>query len=220
MAFDPSVNFVNAPRPANGGDTGGATGAQQDRLAPASYPDGGATIAGADRPNPREISNTVFLQLEADGDFIDMPNPEGASSLMWVWGQFLDHDMDQTSTNSSAGTAPIPIPAGDPVFTPGSNLGFTRSDPINGTGTSVDNPRQYNNDISSYLDSSNIYGSTQARLDALTVPGTAKLRLVGERHHRLRFQRPGLRQRADHRGRSCRREHRAALDACDLRARA
>ena len=179
MAFDPSVNFVNARRPANGGDTGGATGAQQDRLAPASYPDGGATMAGADRPNAREISNTVFLQLDANGDFIDMPNPGGASSLMWVWGQFLDHDMDQTSTNSSAGTAPVPIPADDPVFTPGGNLGFTRSDPIAGTGTSVDNPRQYNNDISSYLDSSNIYGSTQARLDALTVPGTAKLRLSG-----------------------------------------
>jgi len=176
MALDPSDNFAGAPRPANGGNTGGAQGAAQIRLAPDSYVDG-SSVAGADRPNPRLISNVVFNQLDANGNLIDKPNAGGFSSLLWVWGQFLDHDLDQTPAGGS-GTAPIIVPAGDPVLTPGTPISFTRSTPIAGTGTSDANPREFSNNITSFLDGSNLYGSTAAKLAALQDGGTAKLRLT------------------------------------------
>ena len=112
MAVDPSVTFVGAPRPPSG--TGaGAAGAVQIRLGGESYIDDGDTLAGADRPNARLISNVVFDQPDGSGNNIDMPDPGGISSLFWVWGQFIDHDLDQTRTSGAAGAAPSP-PDDDP----------------------------------------------------------------------------------------------------------
>ena len=175
--IDPRVTFAAAPRPADGGTGGGAAGAIQIRLAPDGFPGNGATLAGADRPNPRLISNLVFDQRDGTGALIDKPNAMEASSLLWVFGQFLDHDLSQTRNGAAFGTASIAVPAGDTVFTPGSTLGFNRSAFAPGTGTSAANPRQYQNDITAFVDGSNIYGSSQAKLSALLAPGTAKLLL-------------------------------------------
>lgn len=180
MSVDPSVTFVNAARPANGGTGGGAAGGAQIRLGPVGFDGSGAALAGADRPNPRAISNQVFSQLDGSGELIDLPNSGGFSSLLWVWGQFLDHDLDQTNNGSAFGRANIAVPAGDPVFAPGSVLGFSRSEFLSGTGTSAANPRQYKNEITAFLDGSNLYGSSAAKLAALLEPGTAKLRLTAE----------------------------------------
>lgn len=178
MPVDPDVTFGDSPRPVDGGTGPGRAGAVQPRLAPASYTDGGATLAGADRPNPRLISNVVFNQLDANGDHIDMPSEEGLSSLVWVWGQFLDHDLDLTGSSAASGTATIVPPAGDPHYPAGAVIPFNRSDFIAGTGTSQANPRQYANDITSFIDGSNMYGSSAAV--AAGVRDGAKLLVTAE----------------------------------------
>jgi len=63
-------------------------GVQLVRLAPPAYADGISSFAGADRPNPRDISNIVNNQDEL------IPNPDSATNFVWLWGQFMDHDIE------------------------------------------------------------------------------------------------------------------------------
>ncbi len=179
MAVDPSVTFAGSARPANGGSGGGAAGGVQIRLAPHGYSDGASVVADG-RPNPRAVSNTVFKQTDGSGVHQDKPSPQGVSSLFWVWGQFFDHDVVQTRSGGGGETAPIRVPAGDPVFAPGSELSFNRSEPISGTGTGPNNPRQFGNQISAYLDGSMVYGSDPAKAAALREPDSAKLKLTSQ----------------------------------------
>ncbi len=145
------------------------------RLASADYSDGISALAGTARLSPREISNIILAQSEL------VPNPKNASDFLWQWGQFLDHDMDITEGSVPAETADIPVPAGDVFFDP-SNLGdvvmsFNRSyyDVHSGTGT--DNPRQQNNEITGWIDASNVHGSDEDRAAALrALDGTGKLK--------------------------------------------
>ncbi|WP_370623551.1 peroxidase family protein [cf. Phormidesmis sp. LEGE 11477] len=51
------------------------------------YGDGIRTLAGEDRANVREISNTIFAQ---DGS---IPDETGATGFMLAWSQFMGHDM-------------------------------------------------------------------------------------------------------------------------------
>lgn len=178
MPVDPDVTFADSPRPVNGGAGPGRAGAVQPRLAPDSYTDGGATLSGADRPNPRLISNVVFSQLDSNGAHVDMPSQERLSSLLWVWGQFLDHDLDLTGSSAASGTATIIPPAGDPHYPAGAIIPFNRSDFLAGTGTSAANPRQYANQITSFIDGSNMYGSSAEV--AAGVRDGAKLRITAE----------------------------------------
>jgi len=145
--------------------TWGAAGTQLLRIAPAAYTDQMSTPAGAARPNPRLISNVAVAQTEM------VPNTHRMSDWVFQWGQFVDHDIDLTGPASPTENFDIAIPAGDPVFDP-TNTGtqvmpLQRSvyDPL--TGTAPGNPRQQINQITSYLDASNVYGSSLARADAL-----------------------------------------------------
>lgn len=135
-------------------------GGQLLRLVSPDYSDGISSLAGIGLPNPRDISNIVTAQ---DGL---IPNPKSASDFLWLWGQFLDHDISLTPTVEPPESANIPIPAGD-VFDP-DNTGtremmFNRSVYDPDTGTS--NPRQQLNEITGWIDASNIYGSTAERAD-------------------------------------------------------
>jgi hypothetical protein len=95
---------------------------------------------------------------------LDTLNSLSLSGFSYVWGQFLDHDLDLTPTNPAES---LIIPA-DP-FDP-SRMGpqtFFRSITDPKTGTSVDNPRQQINANTAFLDLSQVYGSTAAVADAL-----------------------------------------------------
>jgi Ca2+-binding RTX toxin-like protein len=117
-------------------------------------------MSGADRPGPRDISNAISAQHGAD-----IPNAAGASDFLWMWGQFLDHDLSLTEAGHTA-TAPIAVPAGDPHFDPlGSGtatIPFTRVDPAE-TG--------YRNQITAFMDASMIYGSDAETLAGMRVGG-------------------------------------------------
>ncbi|MBE9075751.1 VCBS repeat-containing protein [Romeria aff. gracilis LEGE 07310] len=52
-----------------------------------AYGDGIRSLAGANRPNVREISNAIFDQ---EGS---IPDPTGATAFMLAWSQFVTHDM-------------------------------------------------------------------------------------------------------------------------------
>lgn len=71
------------------------------------------------------ISNIV------DAQSASIPSPAHASDYLWQWGQWLDHELDLTDAHMPLESAPIPVPAGDPVFDPNNTgtqaLPFNRS---------------------------------------------------------------------------------------------
>ena len=102
--------------------------------------------------------------------------------MLMQWGQFLDHDLDFTVTSPSSQRFtdgedctstcenqspcfPIQIPPGDKRITRHKCMTFTRSSSACGTGAtsvffSVVSTREQMNQITSYLDASNVYGSS------------------------------------------------------------
>ena len=143
----------------------GAADSQFLRTAPSNYGDGISTPAGAGRPSAREVSNKIFAQGA------DQPNDAGASNLLWVWGQFLDHDIDLAAEGAGE-LFPIDVPPGDPQFDPlalgGQTILLTRSgfDPATGTAA----PREQVNEITAFIDASNVYGADAAREAFLRAP--------------------------------------------------
>ena len=145
------------------------------RLLPPDYGDLSNTLAGASRPGARTISNAVNAQAES------VVNPGSASDFLWQWGQFLDHDLDLTDGVDPAEPANIAIPAGDAWFDPAGTgsktMPFNRSIYDPDTGTAAVNPRQQLNEITGWIDASNVYGSDVDRATALRRnDGTGRLR--------------------------------------------
>ena len=148
-------------------------GVQLIRLAdPPDYTDEISSLAGMNRPNPRDISNIVTAQDRP------IPNPKSASDFLWLWGQFLDHDISLTPTVEPPEPENIPIPVGDPFFDPdrtdAREMMFNRS--VYDPETGMSNPRQQLNEITGWIDASNIYGSTEERATVLRLDdGSGKL---------------------------------------------
>ncbi len=150
----------------------GQTGENLLRLTPANYADGIQELA--DGPKPRVISNTVFNQSES------ILNNRNLSDYVWLWGQFLDHDitLSELQSGSKAESINILIPDGDTTFTSDSFIPVTRSLFDQTTGTSTDNPRQQLNEITAWVDGSNVYGSDSERADWLRSFDNGKLRVT------------------------------------------
>jgi peroxidase len=153
----------------------GATGSALLRLAEAHFADGIGEMV-TDRPDARVVSNIVVEQEGSE------PNSAGGSDFMWVWGQFLDHDLDLTRQGNTE-PADIPVPAGDPAFDPNGTgtvaLPFFRGVTMPDTGTGEGNPREFANTITGLIDASMVYGSDAARAESLRVEG-GKLIVDGE----------------------------------------
>ncbi|RLS36303.1 MAG: hypothetical protein DWH81_12810 [Planctomycetota bacterium] len=143
----------------------GSAGSDLLRQAPAAYANGTSNPAGANRPSARVISNALADQnAPTESEF-------GLSNFVYAWGQFIDHDLDLTSSATPSQSFNIAVPKGDPLFDPTGTgtktIPLTRSKSDPATGTSSSNPRQQINDISAFLDGSMVYGSDKARADAL-----------------------------------------------------
>ena len=102
------------------------------------------------------------------------------SAYIYVWGQFIDHDISLTSSPSTGKESlNIAIPAGDEFFDPDGSgdakLSFTRSRFDATTGTDASNPRQQVNQITAWIDGSTVYGSSRATADSLRTFTRGKL---------------------------------------------
>lgn len=152
----------------------GSTDEQLLRLTTVEYGDGISTPAGEDRPSAREISNAVAAQLATES------NDRYLTDIVWLWGQFIDHDIDLTENADPAEPFPIEVPEGDIFFDPDGNgdvtMGLNRSIYDETTGDSIDDPRQQINQITAFLDGSVVYGSDQERADALRTFTDGKLK--------------------------------------------
>ena len=139
----------------------GAAGTPFARMTDPAYPDGKGAMMGG--PPARFISNRVMDSL---GQHLFSEN--NASEWVWVWGQFIDHDIDSRDTTPGE-NAPIAFDSGDPLERFVNDLGqieFQRSPAAPGTGT-ASAPRQQINQLSSFIDASQIYGVSDIRLDWL-----------------------------------------------------
>ena len=154
------------------------------RLAPAAYEDGIAAPSGADRPNARAISNACAAQS------LDVPNAVNASDFVWQWGQFLDHDIDLSPEVTPEERFDIQVPIGDPAFDAARTGSVVM--PLHRSLYEVrDGVREQTNEITAYIDASNVYGSDDARAAALrTSDGTG--RLATSERNLLPFNTSGL----------------------------
>lgn len=138
----------------------GTAGSLLNRMTTNGFADGINVPGGEDRGNPRVISNALFAQDEVINDV------KSLSDYNWVFGQFIDHDLSLVETADPSNSKEILFivpPEDDQFFQNGEMIVMARNKVAEGTGTSFDNPRRHNNEITSFLDGSVIYGSDEAR---------------------------------------------------------
>jgi peroxidase len=118
--------------------------------------------SGTTRPrSEREISNRVFAQA-AD----PVPNPLRTNNLLWVFGQFLDHDLGITVEAEPLESIDLPVPPDDPFFDPAlrPNIVIARQEHVGG----VTMERLSLNRQTGWIDASQVYGYGQ------DLPGPAR----------------------------------------------
>jgi Animal haem peroxidase len=139
-----------------------ATGTAMARIGDAHFVNDDGHTPILDGPNPRDISNIVVDQTPDN----DVPNPQGGSGFMYVWGQFTDHDLDRMDQSKNPADAiNVTAPQDDPDF-PGATIPVSRviTDPSTGTAA---HPAAAINNITGWLDGSQVYGSDAATAASL-----------------------------------------------------
>ena len=148
-SYDGAGNNLLAP------ELGAAGSWMLNRCRP-GFADGLSAPAGADLPNPRQISNAVFDQAG------DRFGDSRLSDLWWAFGQLLDHDLTLTHDSHDEFLG-VPVPAGDRDFDPDSTgtvmLPLMRSQ----AASDERGLRRFANAISAYIDAGNVYGSDPER---------------------------------------------------------
>ena len=103
-------------------------------------------------PNPRTISNLISGGTGKNGQNGETDDA-AASAWLYVFGQFVDHDISLEATPPSSGQINIVIPAGDPVFPNGTTIALNRDLRNPTTNTII-------NTVAGFLDLSQLYGSS------------------------------------------------------------
>ena len=137
----------------------GAANTSYRRFATPSYSDG--LSEPTQGPNARYISNRVF-EDHAQNLFSE----NSVTQWAWTWGQFIDHSIGLRS----GGEEPMntPFDSNDPLelfINRAGVLSATRSEASPGTG--ITEPREQLNVLSSFIDATAVYGTTEERLEWL-----------------------------------------------------
>lgn len=134
-----------------------------------AYADGLSAPAGDDRPSARVVSNQIVAQSES------ILNEKRASDFVWQWGQFVDHDIDETPIADPSEPFDILVPADDPWFDP-TGSGVVTIPLDRSAYATIDGVRMQFNAITAYIDASNVYGAEETRASALrALDGTGRL---------------------------------------------
>ena len=150
QSLDGSGNNIANP-------TQGKAGEIYRRVGDANYANGDGLVAG---PEPREVSNRVFNDLQ-----INLFSENRLTHLVFGWGQFLDHTFGLAQGGDES--ADITWNENDPLEEFTNDVGHIPFNRSEGTTVVENGPREQINTVSSYLDSWNVYGGDEGRLDWL-----------------------------------------------------
>jgi peroxidase len=153
----------------------GMAGADLLRLSPADYADGISAPSLPGNPSARVLSDMLNDQTDPANASQDIQTVDAnsLSDFGYVWGQFIDHDMDLTPASSNEFLS-IQADPNDPSRM--GNQTFARSLFNPATGTDASNPRQQINAVTSFLDLSQVYGSTDEVAAALRTLSGGRLK--------------------------------------------
>jgi hypothetical protein len=84
--------------------------------------DGSFAVRGTNNPNTRQVSNQISYQ-----GCVSIPSQNHLSGMHYALGQYIDHDVGLTKTDSSFGDCSISVPQGDPQYAAGSKVGSIKS---------------------------------------------------------------------------------------------
>ncbi|XP_069110183.1 peroxidase-like protein [Argopecten irradians] len=181
---EPPCDQLNVYRTADGScnnianPSWGKSFTPQTRFLQAKYDDGIGSPRqkarnGGILPSARKVSNLVF---KANSGPKQSPDK---TVMVMAWGQFVDHDFTKTPIRSVCrpDCFSIKIPYDDHHFNK-TCMPFSRST----ASVSLDcmpGQREQLNTLTSYIDASNVYGSTQAEQDSVRTMINGKLRTKG-----------------------------------------
>ena len=170
----------------------GAAGTPFRRVQPADYEDkvSAPRVAqsGDQLPNARNVSRFVHGSNEDRQN----PNSPRLTHLAMNWGQFLDHDIAlaevqnvicETVLSNESECFNVEVPADDDVFQSREVKFFelVRDAPHEFKIECSPGPREHTNNITAFIDASNVYGSDEKEAEHLRAPdGT--MRIMTARH--------------------------------------
>jgi len=177
------------------------------RFLPPDYSDGieelRVAVSGAALPSARKVSTLVHRPVSRPSRRITM--------MVMQWGQFLDHDLTATAQSRGFNLSvprccdertglplaeedrhpdclPVPISPGDPFYASHNQscMEFLRSSPAPQPNCAL-GPRDQINQVTTYLDASNVYGSDDHEMAQLRLWEGGMLR-----YKPVRFRKPLL----------------------------
>ena len=170
----------------------GQSNTQLQRLLPPEYEDGVESPRTRDLPSPRSVSTaTISSQTKENAKY---------TLMLMQWGQFVDHDITHTPVvkgseesgimccengdfinekNRHRECLPISLPDNDRAFSKFGQkcMEFVRSMPAPRSGCNF-GPREQVNQITAWLDGSNVYGSDEDEANKLRLLGGGRLRVT------------------------------------------
>ncbi|XP_014272610.1 dual oxidase [Halyomorpha halys] len=144
----------------------GSVESQMTRKTPAAYWDGVYMMAGEDRPSARNLS-TTFMKGR-DG----LPSLSNRTALLAFFGQVVSSEVVMASESGCPiEVHQIPIDPGDEMYDPegkgGRSIPFHRASYDPSTGLSPNSPREQINRVTSWIDGSFIYSTSEAWLSTM-----------------------------------------------------
>lgn len=120
------------------------------------YSNGISSPAGWNRANARTISNEIFASIQSHIGQHEL------TSMVWAFGKFIEHDITYFQQDDDD-VLYVKVPECDEFLDPdcsgSENLIFTRTRAIEGTGRSLERPRNVANYTTGFIDASPIYGT-------------------------------------------------------------